>query len=106
MKATANGVILNQASTGAGCAWSGSDHAERRGRHNWRGCGLLLHIFARGKIGRCPEADLVERYVQRIGWPLRITEQIGRASCRDRVCQSGKSSAVAVSLQKKQKHTQ
>src|SRR3546814_7977632 len=74
MKATANGVSLNQASTGAGCAWSGSDHAERRGRHNWRGCGLLLHIFARGKIGRCPEADLVERYVKRIGWPLRITE--------------------------------
>src|SRR3546814_19145171 len=55
-------------------SWSGSDHAERRGRHNWRGCGLLLHIFARGKIGRCPEADLVERYVKRIGWPLRITE--------------------------------
>src|SRR3546814_3780518 len=42
--------------------------------HNWRGCGLLLHILARGKIGRCPEADLVERYVKRIGWPLRITE--------------------------------
>src|SRR3546814_9184726 len=31
-------------------------------------------LFARGKIGRCPEADLVERYVKRIGWPLRITE--------------------------------
>src|SRR3546814_13424408 len=30
-------------------------------------------LFARGKIGRCPEADLVERYVKRIGWPLRIT---------------------------------
>src|SRR3546814_11500043 len=78
IKATANGVILNQASTGAGCAWSGSDHAARRGSHNWRGCGLLSHIFARGKIGRCHEADLVGRYVKRIGCPLRITELLGR----------------------------
>src|SRR3546814_6853088 len=51
IKATANGVILNQASTGAGCTWSGRDHAGRRGRHNGRGWGLLLHSFTRGKIG-------------------------------------------------------
>ncbi|MGP1281475.1 MAG: 23S rRNA (pseudouridine(1915)-N(3))-methyltransferase RlmH [Parasphingopyxis sp.] len=35
---------------------------------------MTLHIIARGKIGRGPEAELVQRYVQRIGWPVRITE--------------------------------
>lgn len=35
---------------------------------------MLLHIVARGKIGRSPEADLVERYVKRITWPTKITE--------------------------------
>jgi 23S rRNA (pseudouridine1915-N3)-methyltransferase len=35
---------------------------------------VLLHIVARGKIGRSPEADLVERYMKRIGWPTKITE--------------------------------
>jgi 23S rRNA (pseudouridine1915-N3)-methyltransferase len=35
---------------------------------------VLLHIVARGKIGRSPEADLVERYLKRIAWPTKITE--------------------------------
>ena len=35
---------------------------------------MLLHVIARGKIGRSPEAELVARYEKRIGWPLRITE--------------------------------
>lgn len=35
---------------------------------------MLLHIVARGKIGRSPEADLVERYVKRISWPTKLTE--------------------------------
>ncbi|MEO1167476.1 MAG: 23S rRNA (pseudouridine(1915)-N(3))-methyltransferase RlmH [Pseudomonadota bacterium] len=35
---------------------------------------MTLHIVARGKIGRGPEAELVDRYVQRIGWDVRITE--------------------------------
>ena len=35
---------------------------------------MLLHIVARGKIGRSPEAELVERYVKRIAWPTRLTE--------------------------------
>lgn len=35
---------------------------------------MLLHIIARGKIGRGPEAELVDRYLKRIGWPTRITE--------------------------------
>jgi 23S rRNA (pseudouridine1915-N3)-methyltransferase len=35
---------------------------------------LKLHIVARGRIGRGPEADLVARYTKRIVWPLAITE--------------------------------
>lgn len=35
---------------------------------------MLLHIIARGKIGRSPEAELVERYLKRIVWPTRLTE--------------------------------
>ena len=35
---------------------------------------MLLHIVARGKIGRSAEADLVERYVNRIAWPTKLTE--------------------------------
>jgi 23S rRNA (pseudouridine1915-N3)-methyltransferase len=35
---------------------------------------MLLHIIARGKIGRSPEAELVERYLKRLTWPHRLTE--------------------------------
>jgi 23S rRNA (pseudouridine1915-N3)-methyltransferase len=35
---------------------------------------MLLHIIARGKIGRSPEAELVERYLKRIAWPTKVTE--------------------------------
>jgi len=35
---------------------------------------LLLHIVARGRIGRGPEAELVERYVKRLAWPYKLTE--------------------------------
>lgn len=35
---------------------------------------MKLHIIARGKIGRSPEADLVARYAKRIAWPFAITE--------------------------------
>ena len=35
---------------------------------------MLLHIVARGKIGRSPEAELVERYLRRIAWPTKVTE--------------------------------
>lgn len=35
---------------------------------------MLLHIVARGRIGRSPEAELVERYLKRIAWPTRMTE--------------------------------
>jgi 23S rRNA (pseudouridine1915-N3)-methyltransferase len=40
---------------------------------------LLLHIIARGKIGRSPEAELTERYLKRIAWPTRVTELGERA---------------------------
>ena len=35
---------------------------------------MLLHIVARGKIGRGPEAELVDRYLKRIAWPVKLTE--------------------------------
>ena len=35
---------------------------------------MLLHIIARGKIARSPEAELVARYEKRITWPIRVTE--------------------------------
>jgi 23S rRNA (pseudouridine1915-N3)-methyltransferase len=35
---------------------------------------VLLHIVARGKIGRSTEAELVERYLKRISWPTKVTE--------------------------------
>ena len=47
------------------------------GRHRGRGAGaglILLHIVARGRIGRGPEAELAARYLRRISWPTRVTE--------------------------------
>ncbi len=35
---------------------------------------MMLHIIARGKIGRSAEADLVDRYLRRVSWPVRMTE--------------------------------
>jgi 23S rRNA (pseudouridine1915-N3)-methyltransferase len=35
---------------------------------------MLLHVIARGKIARSPEAELVSRYEKRLSWPLRLTE--------------------------------
>lgn len=35
---------------------------------------MLLHIIARGKVGRSPEAELVARYEKRIAWPFKLTE--------------------------------
>jgi 23S rRNA (pseudouridine1915-N3)-methyltransferase len=40
---------------------------------------LLLHIIARGKIGRSPEAELTERYLKRIPWSTKVTELSERA---------------------------
>nr|WP_277991048.1 23S rRNA (pseudouridine(1915)-N(3))-methyltransferase RlmH [Sphingomonas panni] len=34
----------------------------------------MLHIVARGRIGRSPEAELIERYLKRVSWPTKITE--------------------------------
>lgn len=36
---------------------------------------MQLHIIARGRIGRSPEAELVDRYLARMTWPTRITER-------------------------------
>lgn len=35
---------------------------------------MLIHILARGRIGRSPEAELVDRYLKRVSWPVRVTE--------------------------------
>lgn len=35
---------------------------------------MLLHVVARGRIGRSPEGELVDRYLARIGWATRVTE--------------------------------
>ena len=35
---------------------------------------MLIHIVARGKIGRSPEAELVARYLKRVAWPTKVTE--------------------------------
>ena len=35
---------------------------------------MRLHVIARGKIGRSPEAELVERYAKRITWGFKLTE--------------------------------
>jgi 23S rRNA (pseudouridine1915-N3)-methyltransferase len=35
---------------------------------------MLLHIVARGRIGRSPEAELVDRYLKRLSWPTKVTE--------------------------------
>jgi 23S rRNA (pseudouridine1915-N3)-methyltransferase len=35
---------------------------------------MILHIVARGKIGRSSEAELVDRYLKRIAWPTKLTE--------------------------------
>lgn len=44
------------------------------GRAATPGLAILLHIVARGRIGRSPEAELVGRYLKRIAWPTRVTE--------------------------------
>lgn len=41
---------------------------------------MLLHIVARGRIGQGPEAMLMERYLKRISWPIKITEEPDRGS--------------------------
>jgi len=35
---------------------------------------MRLHLIVRGKIGRSPEGDLVDRYLKRITWPVKLTE--------------------------------
>ena len=35
---------------------------------------MQLHVIARGKIGRSPEAELFERYTKRLSWPFKLTE--------------------------------
>lgn len=41
---------------------------------------MLLHVIARGKIGRSSEAELVDRYLKRIAWPTKLSEVGERAA--------------------------
>ena len=43
---------------------------------------MKLHIVARGRIGRSPEAEIIARYEKRIGWPFQITELAERGGKR------------------------
>jgi len=52
---------------------------------------MLLHVIARGKIGRSPEAELVSRYEKRIVWPVKFTElpeSGGRISAPQNPCRT------------------
>src|SRR3990170_4893373 len=55
------------------CGRSGTNPRRRR-RHRAPDARMLLHIVARGKIGRSPEAELTDRYLKRIAWPTKVTE--------------------------------
>lgn len=35
---------------------------------------MRIRLFARGRIGQSPEAELVQRYVRRLPWRMDITE--------------------------------
>jgi len=35
---------------------------------------MRLHLIVRGKIGRSPEGELVDRYLKRIAWPVKVSE--------------------------------
>ena len=35
---------------------------------------MLLHLIVRGKIGHSPEAELVDRYLKRIDWKVKVSE--------------------------------
>jgi len=46
----------------------------RTGEHAQGTPPILLHVIARGKIARSPEAELVARYEKRMTWPTKLTE--------------------------------
>ena len=60
---------------------------------------VLLHIIARGKIGRSPEAELTERYLKRISWPTKVTELPDRGG----TIPEGASNAVNIVLDERGK---
>ncbi|WP_221791784.1 23S rRNA (pseudouridine(1915)-N(3))-methyltransferase RlmH [Aquisediminimonas sediminicola] len=35
---------------------------------------MLLHVVARGRIGRSPEAEIMARYLKRVSLPVKVTE--------------------------------
>jgi 23S rRNA (pseudouridine1915-N3)-methyltransferase len=72
---------------------------------------VKLHIYARGRIGRSPEADLVSRYTARMRGTLSVTElsetapyppapQASRTVALDERGQDLSSTALAANLEK------
>ena len=49
---------------------------------------MLLHIVARGRIGRSPEAELVDRYMKRVTWPTKISEMPDRGGKEPAISQT------------------
>jgi 23S rRNA (pseudouridine1915-N3)-methyltransferase len=47
---------------------------------------MQLHIIARGKIGRSEEAGLMHRYLNRISWPVKLTELADRPDVQPKPC--------------------
>lgn len=39
---------------------------------------MHIRLFVRGRIGRTPEAELVERYLKRLPWPVDVIERPDR----------------------------
>lgn len=48
---------------------------------------MQLHIIARGKIGRSEEAVLMNRYLARINWPIKLTELADRPDIQPKPCE-------------------
>lgn len=36
---------------------------------------MRLRIYARGRIGRCAEQEMVDRYLKRLTWPVEVIER-------------------------------
>src|SRR5918997_2023923 len=79
---TCSGPRSAASTTSSGCGRSATTPRSGRARRPPAEA-LLLHIIARGKIGRSPEAELTQRYLKRIAWPTKVTELGERAPLPD-----------------------
>src|SRR3546814_20668898 len=82
----------------SGCCPSGGRLRTIDRRHKG---GLAHHAAAESGRGRKGFRNAVLRLADRVFLRSRLNRQIGRASCRERVCQHVSYSVVAVSIKKK-----